>query len=72
MLLPPMEWHTQSILPVSRYPTDPATVFGLRDIWSARALLDEWRRDNVRSDYALLATEQRHDVLLADWYELFG
>lgn len=72
MLLPLMHWHSQPILPGSRYPTDPNTVRALTDIWSAASLLDDWRRDNVRRDYALLATEQRHEVHLADWHERFG
>ena len=72
MLLPLMNWHSQPILPGCSYPTDLATVRALTDIWSASTLLDEWRRDNVRRDYALLTSGQPHDVHLADWHERFG
>jgi len=71
MLLPLMNWHSQPVLPGGRYPADEATVRALTDIWAASQLLDEWRRENVQREYALLV-DHPQQVHLADWYQHFG
>lgn len=72
MLLPLIEWHNQPILSGSQYASDPAAVRALTDIWSAADLQDEWRRDNLRRAYALLATNIDQEIYLPDRYSRFG
>ena len=72
MLLPLMKWHSQPVLPGGHYPTDKRTIRALTDIWASSKLLDEWRRENVKREYALLVERTQQQVHLADWYRIFG
>ena len=72
MLLPLMEWHSQPILPGHRYPADPSVVRVLEGVWGSSQILDEWRHEHVRREFALLADRHTGSVHLADWYEFLG
>jgi hypothetical protein len=72
MLLPLMDWHCQPILPGQRFPTHAGTVELLKAIWSSSALLEDWRYENVKREYALMAEPGNPPIHLYDWMQRFG
>lgn len=72
MLLPLMGWHCQPILLGSHFPADPHVRKILKDVWSSGPLLEDWRKDNVRREYALLYEPGDPPVHLAEWCQHVG
>lgn len=49
MVLPLVEYPTPMVAPGGSFPTDPATVAAVRQVWSQVSVLDAWRSSVVRA-----------------------
>lgn len=69
MLLPLFDWPSQPVLNGASFPSSPAVVAALADVWSGVSVLDEWRVSLAQVALSWMNVDPQIGVDLHDWQQ---